>query len=112
MEDARLIIGGEVSLFKPVFVVIAGVEYPVKITYPELKKILELENSVTAGSIEALASMYDEAEMMTGAPRKILDTIDVREIREIIVYVADRIFHAEKSTPGEEKKGSGPGESK
>ena len=112
MSDEKLILGAEPGLFGPITVVIKGVEYTVTITYPALKKILDLENNVQQGSIEALTSMYDEAVLMTGCTREVIEQVDVREIRQLIIYVADQIFRAPKKTTGAEKNGSGPGESK
>lgn len=112
MSDEKLIIGGEPGLFSAIKVTIKGKDYEVHVTYPALKKIIDLESNVVQGSVEALTSMYEEAQLMTGCKMEVLQGIDVREIRQIITYVAEQIFRQPAKVTGAEKNGSAPGESK
>lgn len=106
---AKLIIDTKKSIYKPIIVEIDGENYSVKsVNRAMLKKMAELEETITGGNPEAA---YDQLELLFGAV-KAFDKLDLREVNEIINHVTAKLYKPEKDEKSPEKNESSPGDKK
>jgi len=100
------------SVYAPLKVKIHGKVYEAKsMTRPLWRQISVLEKRIKRGELECT---YDQIELIFGK-QAVWDKLEMREVNEIINYIAVQSFKAEKALkeePGDktEKKENGPGD--
>lgn len=95
------------SVYKPIQIKIYGKTYDAKdMTRLLLRKIGEFEKRIKKGEVELT---FDQLELMIGK-HKIIEELELRQVNEIIEYIAIQNFKAEKESKKDDpKNASGPG---
>ena len=105
---------GTKSVYPPIKVKIHGTIYEAKPMSREvLRKTSALEKRIKNGELECT---YDQVELLFGK-KPIFEKLELREVNEIINYIAVQAFRAEKSAKIDAggdlaKNGSGSGDKK
>jgi len=95
------------SLYKPIVIEIDGVQIKAKPFVKErLRRIAEIEKKIRAGDVLAA---YEQIEVIFGKQKK-FESLELRQVNEIIEYVTNSILRPEKELPVEEKNSTGPGD--
>ena len=105
---------GTKSVYPPIKVKIHGKIYEAKpMNRDILRKTSELEKRIRNGDLECT---YDQVELLFGK-KPIFEKLELREVNEIINYIAVQAFRAEKAAKADAggnlvKNGSGSGDKK
>jgi len=93
------------TLFEPISITIDEVEYALgKITPGIILEALKWQEKAEAGDIQA---SIQQLSILTGAPAKIINQLDVREIKEALLETSAKITEARrKSTAAVPKAGA------
>ena len=104
---SRLVINTEESLYRPVEVEIDGQVYQVaRITRPVQRKLLELDDQLRAGNLDAA---YTRLELLIGK-QDFIEKIDVQQASKITQYIIQKVYAPTPEDRVEEKKAPEAGE--
>jgi sugar/nucleoside kinase (ribokinase family) len=95
MTGNRISVSTTKTLHTPVEVEINGTAYVVRINKRVFEQIAKIEKNLkaiktegdTAPAFDSIFLLYDEVELMTGAPREEIEQIDFQDLRAIIEFV-------------------------
>lgn len=135
MTASRISVNTAKTLHNPVEVEINGTVYTVRINKPVFEQIAKIEKKLkeikteadTAPAFDSIYCLYDEVELMTGAPRADVEQLDFQDLRAVVEFVMTKYYGkaalqpppgAEEAKPEAkplteeqvEKNGSGAGE--
>jgi hypothetical protein len=108
------------TLHEPIEVDINGQVFYVKVNRSIFERLIELEKEFRkaekgGSAYAAVFLLYEEVELMTGAPRELVAQLDFNDLKEIISFVLQSYYTPPKLPAGapetaETKNGSKPGE--
>ena len=106
MDDDILKLSTKTSVYDPIEIEIDGNVYRVKsLSNAVFKKMNDFEPRARRGNMDAL---YSQVKILLDAPEKLIDNLDVRDVRKIINHIIKKIYQVKETE--EQKKVTGPGE--
>ena len=95
MNQNRIVVSTTKSLHDPIEVEIDGQVYVVRMNKAIFQKFADAEQKIKdnpAGTFDSFFILYEEVELMTGAPREIVESLDFHELRAIINFVMEKYY--------------------
>lgn len=95
MSQNRIVVSTTKSLHDPIEVEIDGQVYIVRMNKEIFQKFAEAEKTIKdnpIGTFDSFFVLYEEVELMTGAPKEIVEKLDFHELRAIINFVMERYY--------------------
>jgi hypothetical protein len=116
MSGRRISVSTAKSLHNPLEVEINGKVYEVKLNRPIFQKLAEIEKEykkleTEKPGFDAVFLLYDQVELMTGAPKEDISQLDFTDLKVIVEFVMTEYYKPPKTEEAkEEKNGLKPGE--
>jgi hypothetical protein len=123
----RISVSTAKSIHPVIEVEIDGIVYNVvPFNKPLFDRMKELEAVKTTSGYEGISVVYDQLQLLTGAPKEVVERIDARDLQDVLVFITNQIYQfmpqttktaeeveqEKKLTPEEQQKnGPEPGES-
>ena len=100
MTENRISVSTAKTVHNPVEVEINGIIYGVRINKPVFEQIAKIEKKIkevrsiadTEPAFESIFILYDEVELMTGAPSAEVEMIDFQDLRAIVEFVMSKYY--------------------
>lgn len=100
MTANRISVSTTKTLHNPVEVEINGTVYTVRINKPVFEQIARIEKKLkevkteadTGPAFDSIFLLYDEVELMTGAPRADIEQVDFQDLRAIIEFIMAKYY--------------------
>ncbi len=93
------------TMHQPIVITIDGKDYEVaRLNRALFEDLQKLEGQVKQGKVGAL---YDQILKMTTAPKAVVDALDIRDVRDLVRGIRNRV--AGKDVPVDEKNELKPG---
>jgi len=104
MNENRITISTQKSLFKPIEVEVDGKVYTIeKLPAPVFDRLIEMEAALKGpDDLMLFRVLAEEVQLLTGMDRETVDKIDFRDLKQIITFVLRKA--GEIYTQGPEKK--------
>jgi hypothetical protein len=91
----------------PIEVEVHGVTYPVKpITRKVQRELHALQARITSGDGDAI---YEQMPILLDLPEAVLETLEFRQVLQIVKHVTTALYAPFSGVSGEEKNASAPG---
>lgn len=118
MSGRRISVSTAKSLHNPLEVEINGKVYEVRLNRPIFQELAEMEKEykklvpqTEKPGFDAVFLLYEQVELMTGAPKEEIAQLDFNDLKVIVEFVMTEYYKPPKTEEAkEEKNGLKPGE--
>lgn len=116
MSGRRISVSTAKSLHKPLEVEINGKVYLIKLNRKTFEKLAEIEKEykkleTEKPGFDAVFLLYEQVELMTGAPKEEISQIEFNDLKAIVEFVMTEYYKPPQTAEAkEEKNGLKPGE--